>query len=103
MKFNMKFNCEYDEFTANNLENQIILHTLQKCQMLTRQPDTKKRARRLIHHIDKEVEDKHIFKDDFKRISYNRLNKHYQDPHESCKLILYNIIYLIFISSYYNY
>ena len=91
MKFNMKFNCEYDEFTANNLENQIILHTLQKCQMLTRQPDTKKWARRLIHHIDKEVEDKHIFKDDFKRISYNRLNKHYQDPHESCKLILYNI------------
>ena len=91
MKFNMKFNCEYDEFTANNLENQIILHTLQKCQMLTRQPDTKKWARRLIHHIDKEVEDKHIFKDDFKRISYNRLNKHYQDPHELCKLILDNI------------
>ena len=88
MKFNMKFNCEYDEFTANNLENQIILHTLQKCQMLTRQPDTKKLVRRLIHHIDKEVEDKHIFKDDFKRISYNRLNKHYQDPHELCKLIL---------------
>ena len=88
MKFNMKFNCEYDEFTANNLENQIILHTLQKCQMLTRQPDTKKWARRLIHHIDKEVEDKHIFKDDFKRISYNRLNKHYQEPHELCKLIL---------------
>ncbi len=91
MKFNMKFNCEYDEFTANNLENQIILHTLQKCQMLTTQPDTKKWVRKLIHRIDKEVEDKHIFKDDFKRISYNRLNKHYQDPHELCKLILDNI------------
>ena len=31
---------------------------------------------------------RYIFKDDFKRISYHRLNKHYQDPHELCKLIL---------------
>jgi len=88
MKFNMKFHCEYDEFTSNNLENQIILHTLKKCLSISRKGDLKTKIQKLIHQIDKQVEDKIIKSSDFKQIHYTRLNSKYKTPLVLSKLIL---------------
>lgn len=88
MKFNMKFNCEYDEFTSNNLENQIILHTLKKCLLISIDGKDKTDIQKLIHQIDRQVEDKPIPLSDFRRIQFTRLNKNYQIPLELSKLIL---------------
>ena len=88
MKFNMKFHCEYDEFTSNNKENQIILHTLKKCLILSRRSELKTKTQKLIHQIDRQVEDKIIRMDDFKQIHYTRLNSRYRTPLVLSKLIL---------------
>jgi len=88
MKFNMKFHCEYDEFTSNNLENQIILHTLKKCLSISRKGDLKTKIQKLIHQIDRQVEDKIISSSDFKQIHYTRLNSEYKTPLALSKLIL---------------
>jgi len=84
----MKFHCEYDEFTSNNLENQIILHTLKKCLSISRKGDLKTKIQKLIHQIDKQVEDKIIKSSDFKQIHYTRLNSKYKTPLVLSKLIL---------------
>jgi len=88
MKFNMKFHCEYDEFTSNNKENQIILHTLKKCLILSRRSELKTQIQKLIHQIDRQVEDKIIRMNDFKQIHYTRLNSRYRTPLVLSKLIL---------------
>ena len=88
MKFNMKFHCEYDEFTSNNLENQIILHTLKKCLSISRKGDLKTKIQKLIHQIDRQVEDKIIRASDFKQIHYTGLNSGYKTPLVLSKLIL---------------
>lgn len=88
MKFNMKFHCKYDEFTSNNLENQIILHTLKKCLVISKNKDLTTKIQKLIHHMDKQIEDKEIVLSDFNRIHYTRLNKNYENPLVLSKLIL---------------
>lgn len=90
-KFNMKFNCEFDEFTSNNLENQIILYTLKKCKLLTKYPQTKKLIQKLIHQIDSQIDDKQITVLDFRKITYTRLNSRYANPHHLAKQIIKNI------------
>ena len=91
MKFNMKFSCEYDEFTANNLENQIILYTLKKCLIITDNSNLKTKILKLIHHITRQVEDQQISLSDFQKIHYTRLNKDYKNPLIIAKKILENI------------
>ena len=91
LKFNMKFNCEFDEFTSNNLENQIILYTLKLCKLLTKFPQKKKFIQKLIHQIDSQIDDKRITIHDFRKIVYTRLNVKYEKPHHLAKLILKNI------------
>ena len=91
MKFNMKFSCEYDEFTANNLENQIILYTLKKCLIITDNSNLKTKILKLIHHITRQVEDQQISLSDFQKIHYTRLNKDYKNPLIIGKKILKNI------------
>ena len=88
MKFNMKFHCEYDEFTSNNLENQIILNTLKKCLVISKNDDLTTTIQKLIHHMDKQIEDKQITLSDFRKIHYTRLNKNYESPLDLSKLIL---------------
>lgn len=88
MKFNMKFHCQYDEFTSNNLENQIILHTLKKCLILSKNNDLTTKVQKLIHSFDKQIEDKQITLSDFRQIHYTRLNQHYSSPLGLSKLIL---------------
>ena len=91
LKFNMKFNCEFDEFTSNNLENQIILYTLKLCKLLTKFPQKKKFIQKLIHQIDSQIDDKRITIQDFRKIAYTRLNNKYAKPHHLAKLIIKNI------------
>jgi len=91
LKFNMKFNCEFDELTSNNLENQIILSTLKLCKFLTKFPHKKKTIQKLIHKLDSQIDDKQITLQDFRKIAYTRLNSRYERPHQLAKLIIKNI------------
>ena len=91
LKFNMKFNCEFDEFTSNNLENQIILYTLKLCKLITKFPQKKRLIQKLIHQIDAQIDDKRITIQDFRKIAYTRLNARYAKPHHLAKLIIKNI------------
>ena len=92
VKFNMKFNCEFDEFTSNNLENQIIRFTLEHCKFLTKFPKRKKLIQKLISKFDSQIEvKKRIVVNDFRKIAYTRLNSQYERPHKLAKLIIKNI------------
>jgi len=84
-KLNLQFSCEFDEFTENITENQIILYTLDRCYRLTSRKST---IQKIIHQLDAEVELKQIGIEDFKKIQYTRLNAHYKKPHDLAKLIL---------------
>lgn len=87
-KFNLKFSCEYDEFTSNNIENQILLYCMDKCYHLTESNHRKKMIHRFIHHLDDEVQLRSISLADFQRLSYSKLNQHYKKPHKLAELIL---------------
>ncbi len=87
-KFNLQFACEFDEFTANIVENQILAYTLEKCYHLTSSYYRKSIIKKIIHQMDAEVELKPIGIEDFKKVNYSRLNAHYKKPHQLAKLIL---------------
>ncbi len=87
-KFNLQFACEFDEFTANILENQIIMYTLDRCYHLTSSYHRKSTIKKIIHQMDAEVKLKPIGIEDFKKINYTRLNYHYKKPNQLAKLIL---------------
>ena len=95
-RFNLQFSCEHDEYSANVLENQILLYTLRKCQAWTELRDRKMEIRRLIHEIDYDVEPpaewsnpismSYVFRD----LQYTQLNQRYRKPLEWCQFILKN-------------
>lgn len=87
-KFNLQFACEFDEFTENIIENQIIFYVLSKCYHLTSSYHRKSTIQKIIHQMDAEIELRPIGIEDFKKIQYTRLNSHYKKPHELAKLIL---------------
>ncbi len=87
-KFNLQFACEFDEFTENIVENQILLSTLNRCYHMTSSHHRKSTIQKIIHHMDSEVELRRIGIEDFKKVQYTRLNSHYKKPHELAKLIL---------------
>ena len=95
-RFNLQFSCEHDEYSANILENQILLYTLRKCQAWTEWRHRKMEIRRLIHEIDYDVEPpaewsnpismSYVFRD----LQYTQLNRRYRKPLECCEFILKN-------------
>jgi 5-methylcytosine-specific restriction enzyme subunit McrC len=85
------FSCEYDELEYNNLENQILLRCLRISYKLTQSDVLKKEIRRLTGQFLGFVDDKQITYDDFQKIHYTRLNQHYEQIHELCKLIIFPI------------
>jgi len=87
-KFNLQFACEFDEFTENIVENQILLSTLNRCYHMTSSHHRKSTIQKIIRHMDSEVELRRIGIEDFKKVQYTRLNSHYKKPHELAKLIL---------------
>jgi len=82
------FSCEYDELEYNNLENQILLYCLRSSYRLTQTDSLKKETRKLISQFVGFVDDRQITIDDFNKINYTRLNQHYEQIHELCKLII---------------
>lgn len=87
-KFNLQFACEFDEFTENIIENQILLYTLNRCYHLTSSNHRKSTIQKIIHQMDAEVQLRPIGIEDFKKIQYTRLNEYYKKPHQLAKLIL---------------
>ncbi len=87
-KFSLNFFCGYDEFTENNLENQIVLYCLDRCYHLTESTERKKSIRKLIHQMDSDVVLKPVFREDIGKIQYTRINYHYKKPHILAELIL---------------
>lgn len=85
-KMNLKFGCEYDEYSSNIIENQIILFILEKSYNITKNDNLKQQIQRLIHEFDMDVEHKIITKNDF-GITYDRYNSQYEKIHIICKLI----------------
>jgi 5-methylcytosine-specific restriction enzyme subunit McrC len=85
-RMNLKFGCEYDEFSSNIIENQIILFILEKSYNITQNDDTKQQIQKLIHEFDMEVNYKIIESRNFE-IYYDRYNSHYEKIHLVCKLI----------------
>ncbi|QLH09461.1 McrC family protein [Candidatus Nitrosotenuis sp. DW1] len=87
----LQFACEYDELEYNNLENQIVLFTLEKSYLITNNVSIKKEIRKLIHQFSGFVDKVSIQLSDFNKISYTRLNQHYEKTHQLCSLILRSI------------
>jgi 5-methylcytosine-specific restriction enzyme subunit McrC len=87
-RFNLKFHCEYDEFTSNNLENSILLDCLNTCQRVTKNEKNKTDIRKMINQISLEVEIKNTSLEDFKKLRYTRLNHKYEPAHTIAKSIL---------------
>ena len=90
-RFNLQFSCQHDEYTANVLENQILLYTLKICQRKTKQQHRKIEIQRLIRQIDYDVEIlPYITPDVFTNLQYTILNQRYKDPLKCCEMILKN-------------
>lgn len=87
-KFNLKFHCEYDEFTSNNLENMIILDCLKICQRITKDDIMKMDIHKMFNQMSVEVEIKNVELNDFKKLRYTRLNQHYRGAHIIAKSII---------------
>ena len=86
VSMNLKFGCEYDEYSSNIIENQIILFILEKSYHLTKHHILKKQIQKIIHEFDMDVEHKEIDKNDF-ILFYDRYNLQYEKIHLVCKLI----------------
>ena len=90
LRKNLQFACEFDELEHDNLENRIILKTLEVCYLISQDDKIKQNIRRLRHQISGFVSSVPIEMIDFDKISYNRLNEHYRLIHKICKLIINN-------------
>lgn len=88
IKNNAKFACQFDELEYNNLENQTLKFALKCSYSLTESDSTRKDIHRLIHQFEGLVDDKIISTHDFDKISYNRLNSHYESLHDLARLII---------------
>jgi len=84
----LQFACEFDELEYNNLENQIVLFTLERSYFITKNDSIKKEIRKLTHQFSAFVEKAPVTMSDFNKINYTRLNQQYEKVHQLCKLIL---------------
>ena len=88
-RFNLQFSCEHDEFSANTLENQILLYTLDYCQRESPILSQKLKIQRLIHEIDYDVTmPTSITRHEFERLHYTSINKRYKNALVCCEQIL---------------
>jgi len=87
-RFNLKFHCEYDEFTPNNLENVIIFDCLNICQRITKNPTAQTDIHNMINRIGVEVDRRNVNPHEFEKLKYTRLNQNYKDAHTVAKSII---------------
>ncbi|QCT95024.1 hypothetical protein FE773_07420 [Caminibacter mediatlanticus TB-2] len=83
-----RFYVEYDEYLIDCLENQIIKTTLYKLLKISKNKELNKKLRQLFFIFD---DVSVIDKSQIKKISFNRLNKHYKKTINLAKLILNNL------------
>ncbi len=90
-RFNLQFSCQHDEYSANNIENQILLYTLKFCKQKTKLDVRKNVIQRLINEIDYDVDTlPFISSEMFMTLQYTQLNQRYEDSINFCKMILEN-------------
>ncbi len=90
-RFNLQFSCQHDEYSANNIENQILLYTLKFCKQKTKLDVRKNTIQRLINEIDYDVDTlPFISSEMFMTLQYTQLNQRYEDSINFCKMILEN-------------
>jgi hypothetical protein len=87
-RFNLKFHCEFDEFTSNNLENIIVLDCLKTCQRITKDEQVQKDILNLINHMSVEIESRFVDVREFTKLKYTRLNQNYKNAHVIAKSII---------------
>lgn len=85
-----KFYCEFDEFSLNNLENQIIKYVLYQLFYCVK-PEQKLRIQRLLSRLNK-VSLKSFTESVFYKLRYNKLNKHYRPIHLYCQMFIERFI-----------
>lgn len=89
-KGNVRFVCEHDEFTYDVFENRIILHCLQKCKILTTNPELYDKLNSHVNILSEHgiSHMPHIDLNDFDRINYVPATDHYRSIHGLCRLII---------------
>ena len=86
------FCCIYDEFSPDNVLNQILKTSLKKIREISKYDENRKRADSLSTMMD-EVSEKIITPHDFSRVQLTRLNENYRGILEFCSLILFGNTY----------
>ena len=101
--------CEFDDISYDNPENQLVKTSLEVCRRITAEPDVRRRISRLLSHMDGTVSssarmsavrvgrhyilsyasitDSSLLSNATK-ITYSRVNQHYEPIHRLCKLVL---------------
>lgn len=83
--------CRFDEFTADILENQYLRATIRKVILVPGIPAAdQRRLRRELARLE-DVSDLSMSPEDFGRISFDRLNQHYQPALRLAKMLLENL------------
>jgi len=85
-----KFYCEFDEFSINDVENQIIKYVLFQLFYCVNQKQ-RKRIQRLLSRLFK-VSLRSFTKSIFYNLRYNKLNEHYKSVHLYCQIFIERFI-----------
>ena len=86
---NTKCFCRYEEFTENNLMNQIFKYTASMLMQVSSSNANKKLLEDILAHLC-DVDYVVICPSDFSRIHFTRLNRQYEPLVNLCKLLLEN-------------
>jgi 5-methylcytosine-specific restriction enzyme subunit McrC len=87
---NTKYYCRYDEFTENNLMNQIFKYSTELFFRATSSKYNKKLLEDILIYLC-DVDYKKIDLSDFEKIKFTRLNQNYKPILNLCKLIFENM------------
>ena len=101
--------CEFDDISYDNPENRLVKTALEVCRRITTEPDMRRRISRLLSHMDGTVSSpvrmsavrvgRHYILNyantidssllsNATKITYSRVNRHYEPIHRLCKLVL---------------
>jgi len=81
-------NCNYDEYQADVIENQIIKYTIEKLLKLQFKESTITKSLKITERYFNHITSKPITLEDLNNIQYTVLNAHYKPIHRFCRMIL---------------
>jgi len=86
--------CTFDEYTSDNAENRYLRAALRRARRVTSVPiDVRRSIERSLIRLD-EVSDVIVQPDDFDRMVFTRLNRHYEPALRLARLVLSNLTLL---------